>query len=100
VIIAEEQHRAVFAVFKPHRRTFKDGPCIHSTRPILPPPTASLAASVLIRAQVYNRPAPRPKQICRQRGVRGFFKFRQDLCQLRRRREHASAKNADLWQIL
>jgi hypothetical protein len=33
MIIAEEQHRAVFAALKPHRRTFKDGPGVHSTPP-------------------------------------------------------------------
>src|SRR5215472_3956739 len=73
MIIAEEQHCAVFAALKPHRRTFKDGPCVHSTPPDIAPPTASIAASLLIRAQVYNWAAPRPKQICRHGGVRRPF---------------------------
>lgn len=31
MIIAEEQHGAAPAALEPHRRTFKDGPCVHSS---------------------------------------------------------------------
>src|SRR5215469_8754085 len=52
MIIAEKQHRAVFAALEPYRRTFKDDPRVHSTtaRYCHRQRRTSAAVSALIRA--------------------------------------------------